>query len=50
MGYMNEVFVIAPYNTNLRMEEYTYSVDPDYGGGRGDEYLDWIEQQLLPIV
>ena len=31
------------------MDEYTYSYDSEYkSGGKGDTYLDWIEQTLLP--
>jgi hypothetical protein len=50
-GDMEEVLIIAPYNTEDRMNEYTYSFDPSEGfGGKGDLYLDWIEQTLLPLM
>ena len=40
---------IGAYNTPDRMNEYTYSYDPEEKfGGKGDTYLDWIEQTLLP--
>ena len=32
------------------MDEYTYIEDPDYGGGKGDLYLDWIEKTLIPLT
>jgi len=49
-GQINEVFVIAVYNTADRINEYTYSVDPGYGGGKGDLYLDFLEDTVLPYV
>ena len=48
-GAMEEVVIIGPYNTPDRLNEYTYSYDPLVkSGGKGDTYLDWIEQTLLP--
>lgn len=36
--------VVGLYNTQDRMNEYTYSYDPSEGfGGKGDKYLDFIE-------
>lgn len=33
------------------MNEYTYSFDKEEGfGGKGDLYLDWIEQTLIPFA
>jgi predicted alpha/beta superfamily hydrolase len=49
-GAIEEIFVVGPYNTAQRMDEYTYIEDPEYGGGKGDLYLDWIEQTLLPLT
>lgn len=49
-GLLEEVVVVAPYNTAGRMEEYTYSRDPDYGGGRLDDYLDFLGDTLLPAI
>ena len=46
---MEELIVIGPYNTVNRTTEYTYSFDSEErAGGKGDLYLDWIEQTLLP--
>jgi predicted alpha/beta superfamily hydrolase len=47
---IDQVFVVGPYNTADRINEYTYSVDPEYGGGQGDLYLDFLTQTLLPRV
>ena len=49
-GSIEQVFVIGPYNTPDRIAEYTYSVDPNYGGGKGDLYLNFIQDTLLSIV
>lgn len=49
-GLLEEVVVVAPYNTAGRMEEYTYSKDPDYGGGRLDDYLDFLGDTLMPVI
>jgi hypothetical protein len=38
-------------NTDGRIFEYTYSVDPTVGqGGGADLYLDFLEQTVLPLV
>ena len=50
-GQIEEVIVVGAYNTGDRMNEYTYSVDPEEGfGGKGDLYLDFLEQTLIPLV
>ncbi|TNV77878.1 hypothetical protein FGO68_gene15803 [Halteria grandinella] len=50
-GKIEEVVVIGAYNTDDRMNEYTYSYDPsEKFGGKGDLYLDWIEKELLPFA
>jgi len=42
-GYMEEVIVAAVYNTDDRINEYTYSYDQEVGeGGLGDQYLNFI--------
>jgi predicted alpha/beta superfamily hydrolase len=47
-GSIEEVVVVGAYNTNDRINEYTYSFDKDEkAGGKGDLYLDWIEKELL---
>jgi len=49
-GSMDEIMIVGVYNTPDRIDEYTYSVDPDYGGGKGDTYLDFLEQTVMPWV
>ena len=49
-GDMRPIVVVAPYNTAARMDEYTPVADPQYGGGRGDAYLDWLRDTLLPLA
>jgi len=49
-GQIGEVLVLGVYNTAGRMEEYTYSVDPSYGGGEGDLYLDFLEDTVVPYI
>ena len=43
-GNIEEVIVIGIDNAGAdRTNEYTYSIDPTYGGGDGDKYLNFIE-------
>lgn len=50
-GGMDEVVIIGPYNTPDRMDEYTYIYDPsEKAGGKGDLYLDFIQDTLLPAM
>ena len=49
LGEKIEEFIIFGIdNTAHRIPEYTYSRDPQYGGGEGDEYLDFLEKTVLP--
>ena len=50
MGAMRPIAVVAPYNTADRMAEYTPVKDPQYDGGEGDHYLDFLTEDLLPLV
>lgn len=45
-----EAIVIGVGNTSARMEEYTPTDDPTYGGGRADEYLRALIEELAPMV
>jgi len=49
-GTTEEIVVVGPYNTPARMDEYTYIPDPDYGGGKGDLYLDFLESTIIPLA
>ncbi len=48
-GVQEEVIVVGLYNTPNRDDEYTYSYDPSEGfGGKGKDYIEWIERAVLP--
>ena len=49
-GDVRPIVIVAPYNTAARIDEYTPVGDPQYGGGRGGEYLDWLRDTLLPLA
>jgi predicted alpha/beta superfamily hydrolase len=49
-GVLPPLIVAALYNTADRMDDYTYSVCKPYGGGKGDLYLDFIEETALPAI
>lgn len=50
-GSMQQVAVVAIYNTADRIDDYTYVFDPTVpGGGKADAYLDLIEQKVLPYL
>lgn len=49
-GRMREVIVVGIDNNAARISEYTPTSDPDYGGGHGDTYLDFIENELKPFI
>lgn len=50
-GNMEEVVMVGVENTGDRMNELTYSYDPSQRfGGKGDLYLDFIQQTVLPLV
>ena len=48
---MEEVVIVAPYSTPDRITEFTYSYDEvRKDGGKGDLYLDFIDQTVLPMM
>ncbi|WP_406053798.1 alpha/beta hydrolase-fold protein [Streptomyces sp. NBC_01077] len=49
-GSTRETIVVGINNTSSRISEYTPSVDPRYGGGNADAYLDFIQQTLKPYI
>jgi predicted alpha/beta superfamily hydrolase len=49
-GATRETIVVGVDNTADRISEYTPSVDPAYGGGNADAYLDFVQQTLKPYV
>eukprot|EP00026_Physarum_polycephalum_P012582 Phypoly_transcript_12904.p1 GENE.Phypoly_transcript_12904~~Phypoly_transcript_12904.p1 ORF type:complete len:355 (+),score=40.19 Phypoly_transcript_12904:86-1066(+) len=50
-GSMEEIIIVGVDNTADRIDELTYSYDASVGaGGKGDIYLNFIEQTVLPII
>lgn len=49
-GAMEEIVIVGIDNTPNRLAEYTYSKDPEYGGGKGNIYLDFVRDTVLPLV
>jgi predicted alpha/beta superfamily hydrolase len=49
-GSAQEVIVVGINNTSNRIAEYTPTIDPGYGGGNANAYLDFIESAILPFV
>ncbi len=51
-GQMDEIIIVGVDNTGAdRTDEYTYSKDPTVGaGGKGDIYLNFLEETVLPLV
>jgi hypothetical protein len=45
-GKIGELIVVAVDNDQYRIDEYTYSVDATYGGGKADEYIAFLQQQV----
>ncbi len=44
------VIVVGIYNSSYRLDEYSPWVNPQYGGGQGDEYAQWMVETLKPYV
>ncbi len=50
-GRFREAIVVGPENAGAaRIDEYTPSADPMYGGGKGDLYLRFLFEELKPRV
>lgn len=49
-GQIRELLVVAIFNTPDRTEEYTYTEDPEEGGGNADGYADFIINELKPFI
>jgi len=48
---IEEFVILGVYNTDQRMNEYTYSYDKSQKtGGDGDLYLDFLEETIIPKV
>lgn len=49
-GKVQEVIVVGIYNTANRISEYTPTVDPTYGGGNANAYLDFVQNTVKPYI
>jgi predicted alpha/beta superfamily hydrolase len=49
-GKMDEVIVVGLDNTSARMEEYTPCCDPQYGGGKVEQYAAFIINTVKPYI
>ncbi len=49
-GYQVPIVIGIDNGGNERMNEYNPWVNPQYGGGQGDEYIDFIVATLKPYV
>lgn len=50
-GRMGEAVIVGVDNAGAnRINEYTMTPDPTYGGGGGAQYLDFMEQELMPWI
>ncbi|MFE5948428.1 alpha/beta hydrolase-fold protein [Streptomyces sp. NPDC056480] len=50
LGVTREAIVVGINNTASRIDEYTPTVDPEYGGGDANTYLDFVQHTLKPYV
>ncbi len=44
------LIIVAIYNDEHRVEEYTPFIDPKHGGGRGDDYVAFLCDTLKPLI
>lgn len=49
-GFIAEAIVVGPENTAARIDEYTPTNTTQYGGGKGDDYLRFLVEELKPAV
>lgn len=49
-GRFREAIVVGVFNTAARIDEYTPTMDAQYGGGKGDLYLRLLVEELKPRV
>jgi len=51
VGHMEEIIIVGVDNTDDRINEYTYSYDNTVkSGGKGNLYLDFLQQTVVPII
>lgn len=49
-GYASAIVVAIDNGGTKRIDEYSPFTNPDYGGGEGDAYLDFIIETLKPAI
>lgn len=49
-GYPSAIVVGIDNGGATRIDEYSYWVNQQYGGGQGDEYMDFVVNQLKPFM
>jgi predicted alpha/beta superfamily hydrolase len=49
-GLIQEIIIVAVYNTPWRTDEYTPIFDPMEGGGRADDYAAFLVNELMPFI
>jgi predicted alpha/beta superfamily hydrolase len=49
-GELPPFIIVAAYNTDARISEYTTVPDPQYGGGHGDAYGEFLIKELKPAI
>lgn len=49
-GRMPEAILVAVDNAPSRLDDYSHVSDPEYGGGKGQKYEDFLLQEVLPSV
>jgi predicted alpha/beta superfamily hydrolase len=49
-GTIRETIVVGVENTAARMDELTPTADPTYGGGKADQYLSMLIDEIKPTI
>lgn len=49
-GSIRETIVVGVENTGARMDELTPTSDPNYGGGKADQYLSMVIDEIKPMI
>jgi predicted alpha/beta superfamily hydrolase len=49
-GSIRETIVVGVENTAARIDELTPTADPSYGGGKADQYLAMVVDEIKPMV
>lgn len=49
-GTIRESIIVGVENTSARLEELTPTADPSYGGGKADQYLAMLTDEIKPMI